>query len=83
MGPVDQILERFVVEAELAAGDVGNEFGARLAARVEKLFPGNVTSKMCLVCRSKKCRLMMIEPPGEFVGRRILEIDDRVFVAIQ
>ena len=26
---------------------------------------------------------MMIEPPGQFVRRRILEIDDRVFIAIE
>src|SRR5580700_5222296 len=31
----------------------------------------------------EKCALMMVEPPGDLGRRRVLEIDDGVFVAIE
>src|SRR6266496_1046736 len=38
---------------------------------------------MSLVLRSKKRRLVMIEPPGQFFGSGIFEINDRIFIAIK
>src|SRR5437762_1471964 len=38
---------------------------------------------MLLVLRSKKRRFMMIEPPRELIRRRVLEIHDRIFVAVK
>src|SRR5258705_13256613 len=42
-----------------------------------------VGTKVRFIRGRKKRRLVMIKPPGQLLCRRILEIDDRVFVAIQ
>src|ERR1700720_1625837 len=63
--------------------NVGDKFRARLAVRIEKLLARSVGAKMGFIFRSKKRRFVMIEPPGQFVRRRIFKIDDRILVAIK
>src|SRR5207302_7287129 len=38
---------------------------------------------MSFIFRREKCRLMMIEPPRQFLRRRVLEIHDRVFIPVE
>ena len=76
-------LERLIVETKLIARNIGDEFRARLARGVEKFLAGLVSAKVSFVFGSQKRRLVMIKPPGQFFRGRILEVDDRIFVAVE
>ena len=39
--------------------------------------------KVSFVFGSQKCRLMMIEPPSEFLRRGVFEIDDGILIAVK
>ena len=81
--PVDQFLERGIVKGELFPRHTRNKFRAGFAVNVEKLSTGTVGVKVRFVFRLKERRFMMIEPPGELVRGRILEIDDGILVSVK
>src|SRR5581483_2763787 len=83
MGPMNEFFYWFSIEPKLGLGDIGDEFGAGLARRIEKLLPRSIGAKVSFIFRRQKRRLMMIEPPRQFFGGRILEIDDGVLIAIE
>ena len=63
--------------------DIGNEFGAGFPIGIEKLLSRFVRAEMSFILRRKKRRLMMIEPPRQPLRRRILEINDRIFIPVE
>jgi hypothetical protein len=81
--PVNQRFDRFRIESESFLRDVGDEFRARLPRRIQKLLAGSVCAEMCFVFGSEKGRLVMIEPPREFLGGCVFEIDDGVLVSLR
>src|SRR6185503_18020124 len=83
MGPLNQRLNWFGIETKLGAGDVRNEFSARLASGVEKFLSRFVGAEMRFVRGSEKCRFMMIKPPGETIGGGIFEVNNRILIAIE
>src|SRR5256885_8389137 len=83
MGPMNQIAQRRRIKSKLVFSNIRNEFGAGFSIGIEKLLFRFVRAKVSFVLRREKCRLVMIEPPGQLFRRRILEIDDRVFIAVK
>jgi hypothetical protein len=80
---MDQRLDWLIVEAELISRHVGNKLCARLAVRIQKFFSGFVPEKVLFILGCQEGRLVMIKPPGQFFGRRILEVDDGVLIAVK
>jgi hypothetical protein len=83
---VDQLGDRSGVKAEARRGYVRQKAGARGVIGVEELARAAVrvalaVEKALLILRRKKCRLVVIEPPGDPGRRRVLEVDDGVLVA--
>src|SRR5213083_226193 len=62
---------------------VGDKFRARLARRIQKLLVRLSDAEMYFVLWGEKRGFVMIEPPGQFFGRRVLEIDDRILVTVK
>src|SRR5882724_2644318 len=83
MRPMNQIAQRFRIKPKFSLSDKRDEFSAGLAGGIEKLLSRLVRAKVSFVIRREKCRLVMIEPPGQLFRRRILKIDDRVFIAVK
>src|SRR5437763_7669424 len=83
MRPMNQIAQRFRIKTKFRLSDKGDEFSAGLAGCIEKLLSRFVRAKVSFILQRQKRRLMMIEPPGQLLRRRILEIDDRVFIAVK
>src|SRR5882724_6657011 len=83
MRPMNQIAQRFRIKTKFRLSDKRDEFSAGLAGCIEKLLSRFVLAKVSFILRREKCRLVMIEPPGQLFRWRILEIDDRVFIAVK
>src|SRR2546423_9827738 len=83
MGPMNQIAQRRRIKSKLVFSNIRNEFGAGFSIGIKKLLSRFVRAKVSFVFRREKCRLVMIEPPGQLFRRRILEIDNRVFITIK
>ena len=69
--------------AKPLARHIGDKHGAGAIRRIVKLLAAVVVTEMLGVFRAQECALMMIEPPGQARIGRVLEIDDRVDVAIE
>jgi hypothetical protein len=63
--------------------DGGNEAGAGFEIGIVKFAITLILFKVARVGRRQERALVMIEPPGDFGGGGIFEIDDGVFVAIK
>src|SRR2546423_14643393 len=83
MRPMNQIAQRFRIKTKFRLSDKRDEFSAGLAGCIKKLLSRLVRAKVSFILRREKCRLVMIEPPGQLFRWRILEIDDRVFIAVK
>src|SRR5882724_3918275 len=83
MRPMNQIAQRFRIKTKFRLSDKRDEFSAGLAGGIEKLLSRLVRAKVSFILGRQKRRLMMIEPPGQLFRRRILEIDNRVFIAVK
>ena len=86
VGPMNQLGHRSRVETVARLGDMSQKTCARSVVRIEELpsCAGRVAlagQKVFMILRRKECRLVVIEPPGDFGRRRIFEVDDRVFIA--
>ena len=88
IGPVDEVLQRLGVEVVLLAGYIGDEARTGYVVRVVELaavdcgpwpvrsrLPGD---KVAVIVLREERTLMVIEPPGNTRGCRILEVDDRI-----
>ena len=80
---MNKVAQRFGIKTELGLRDIGYEFRAGFTSWIKKLFARLVSMKMRFILRTEKCRLMMIEPPGQLRRWRIFEVDDRVLVSIK
>jgi hypothetical protein len=80
---MDQRFDRLVVEAKLISRNIGNKLCARLAVGIKKFLSGIVSQEVLFVLGSQEGRLVMIKPPRQFVGRRILEVHDGVLIAVK
>src|SRR5207244_1903650 len=80
---MNQIAQRRRIKSKLVFSNIRNEFSAGFSIGIEKLLSRFVRAKVSFVLRREKCRLVMIEPPGQLFRRRILEIDDRIFIAVE
>ncbi len=81
--PVDQFLQVRCIEAELFLGERRNVFRAGPELRVVHLMPAGVAQEVLVILRRQKRALMMIEPPVEFRIGGVLEIDNRIHVAVE
>ena len=57
---------------------MSDEFRAGLVARIMKFVTACVASKMRFILRREKSALVMIEPPRQLVGGRVLEVDNNI-----
>jgi hypothetical protein len=69
------------MESEAVFRDCRQEFRAGFEVRIVKLRVALVVQEVFVVFRSEKRALMMVEPPRDFGGWRVLEIDNRVLIA--
>ena len=79
----EQLGQVFRLVAEFLLGDAGDELGAGVRGRVEHLLSAGVLTEMLLILRPEEGALVVVEPPRQPRVRRIFEIDDGVFVAIE
>jgi hypothetical protein len=78
-----QFLEILRIVVEFHPRHGSDVFGAGAEGRIEELASAGIVPEMLGVLGGKKGALVMIEPPGEARVRRILEIDNRVDVAVE
>src|SRR5439155_26825175 len=83
VGPVHQLLQVISLEAEFRGPDVGKEFGARTEFGPVEFPAAGVAAEVLGVGFAQEGALVMVKPPGQAVGTRILKVDDRVFITIE
>ncbi len=83
IGPLHQLIQPRIAIAELLARGIGNELGARTVGGVEVVVAVSHGAEVLGIGRAQKRALMMVKPPGHGRVRRILEIDNRVLIAIE
>ena len=83
LGPVNQLGERRLVEAELGGDGVGQELGAALGLGIVELAAGGVGAEVVLVAGQLERRGVVVEPPGEARVLRVAEVDAGVLVAVE
>ena len=86
VGPVNQVGDRCGIESETCRADVRQKAGARGVVRIEELARSAdrvllAGKKMLVILRGEKGREMVVEPPGNARRGRVLEVDNRVFIA--
>ncbi len=71
------------IKAEALLRNHGDKTGAGLEGRIVELAVALVLLEVLGIRGSQECALVMIEPPGNLGGTGVLEIDDRIFVAVE
>src|SRR5882724_3028323 len=83
VAPINQISEWRRIESKFLPRRVRNQFCAGLVVRlIVKVLPGRLF-KLRGIRRRQECALVMVEPPRHLRRIRILEIDNRILVAIE
>src|ERR1700733_9567095 len=80
---MNQLGERLGIESEFLRCDCRQEFCAGFVRRIVKFLTGMIGAKIRCVRRRQERALMMIEPPRQPRRARILEINNRVLVAVE
>src|SRR5260370_20430952 len=81
--PVNQLFHRTRIEPKFFFRHMRQELGAGPVIGIVKLLLLVALAIMLSVLRRKKGALVMVKPPGDLGRRRVLKIDDHVFIAIE
>jgi hypothetical protein len=80
---MNQVGDGLGIETKALLGDGGYETGAGLKIRVVEFLIALILLKVRSISGRQKCALMMVEPPGDFRGAGLFEIDDGIFLTIK
>ncbi len=83
IGPLHQLRQIRRIVSKALARDIGDEHGAGAVGGIVKLVAAVVVAEVLGVFRAQERALVMVEPPGQPRIGRILEIDDRIHIAIE
>ncbi len=81
--PADKLFQGPRIEAKFFLRDCGNEFCAGLEVRLVIHVRARVFAELLGVGGREESALVMVKPPGNFRGIRILEVDDNIFIAVE
>jgi hypothetical protein len=80
---MDQFGYRCGVKSEALLGDHRNETRTGLETRIVELAIALVLLEVGRIRRTQECALVMIKPPGNSWGARVLEIHNGILIAIK